>query len=301
MDTPIGRLPDFIAIGPPRTGTTWLHRVLKDHVGLQRGPAKETNFFWRRGYERGLDWYVDQFRHCQPDRPIVEVSPNYFGSTESFERIVRHMQHCRFICTLREPIERSYSYYKLMRHDGRTRQPFSEYVAIPEVADANRYGFRLRQWRKQFGGSNILVMLYDDLAAASESFLNPICDFMGIAPIPIADSPLARKKVHHVSTDARSALLARNAMELRYWLSRNGLNRTVKVLRKLGVWRFCLRGGPEFPPLEPDLARRLRERLRPEIDDLEELIGRDLSAWKQPQGGTKAAAMPGRVQLSNES
>ncbi len=274
------RLPDFIAVGPPRTGTTWLHQVLKGHVGLPRGPAKETNFFWRRGYDRGLEWYADQFRGCSADRPVVEVSPNYFGSDESLERIAHVLPHCRIICSFRDPVERAYSYYKLMRHNGRTRMTFAEYVGMPEVADANRYGSRLRRWRAQFGKPNVLAVLYDDLASSPEKFLDPICDFMSIPRIAIADSPLATKKVHHVSTDARSAFLASTAVDFRYWLNRKGLNRTIRMLRKFGVWRFCLRGGHEFPPLEPDFGRRLRERLRPEIDDLEELIGRDLSAWK---------------------
>jgi hypothetical protein len=280
QSAPAIRLPDFLAVGPPRTGTTWLHQVLTGHVGLPRGPAKETNFFWRRGYDRGLEWYADQFSACPADRPVVEVSPNYFGSDESLERIAHVLPHCRIICSFRDPVERAYSYYKLMRHNGRTRLSFAEYVEVPEVADANRYGSRLRRWRAQFGESNVMAVMYDDLGSSPEKFLDPICDFMGIARIPLGGSPLATKKVHHVSTDARSAFLASHAIDFRYWLNRKGLNRTIRVLRKVGVWRFCLRGGREFPPLEPDLARRLREQLRPEIDDLEELIDRDLSAWK---------------------
>src|SRR5260370_2519663 len=31
------RLPDFIGVGPPRTGTTWLDQGLRGHVGLPGG------------------------------------------------------------------------------------------------------------------------------------------------------------------------------------------------------------------------------------------------------------------------
>src|SRR3954471_18360309 len=37
-------LPSFFVIGPPRTGTSWLHQVLKDHAVLPRS-TKETHFF----------------------------------------------------------------------------------------------------------------------------------------------------------------------------------------------------------------------------------------------------------------
>ena len=66
------RLPDFIAVGPPRTGTTWLDRVLRGHVGLPAG-VKETQFFiWR--YSLGIEWYAAHFRDCL-DPPKERVPP----------------------------------------------------------------------------------------------------------------------------------------------------------------------------------------------------------------------------------
>ena len=69
------RLPDFIAVGPPRTATTWLHEVLQGHVCLP-ADRKETDFF-TRFYDRGLDWYADYFRHCEGGIPVGELSPMY--------------------------------------------------------------------------------------------------------------------------------------------------------------------------------------------------------------------------------
>ena len=58
------RLPDFIHVGPPRTGTTWLHEVLKGHVGLPEG--KSTRFF-ETEYHRGIEWYADFFKDYPPN------------------------------------------------------------------------------------------------------------------------------------------------------------------------------------------------------------------------------------------
>ena len=60
------------------------------------------------------------------------------------------------------------------------------------------------------------------------------------------------------------------------------------MLRKAGVWRFSFRGGGEFGPLDPALDRRLRERFRPEVEALEEMLGRDLSQWKKPGGARRS-------------
>ncbi|HVN63485.1 MAG TPA: sulfotransferase domain-containing protein, partial [Candidatus Binataceae bacterium] len=75
------RLPDFIAVGPQRTGTTWLHKVLQGHTGLPRG-IKETDFFLKN-YSRGIDWYLEFFRGYPAELPIGEIDPNYFGTEEA--------------------------------------------------------------------------------------------------------------------------------------------------------------------------------------------------------------------------
>ena len=41
-----GLLPSFFIVGPPRTGTSWLHQVLQPHTCLPR--VKETRFFDER-------------------------------------------------------------------------------------------------------------------------------------------------------------------------------------------------------------------------------------------------------------
>ncbi len=46
-------------------------------------------------------------------------------------------------------------------------------------------------------------------------------------------------------------------------------------------WEFCSEGGEEFEPLDSNNESRLRAFFRRDIEALEQLIGHDLSAWKQ--------------------
>ena len=108
-----GRLPDFIGVGPPRTGTTWLHEVLKTQVGVPAG-IKETHFFTLH-YDKGLAWYQAHFYKCPVNRPIGEFCPSYFDSPEARGLIARHIPRCKIICTLREPAGRLYSQYRMLR------------------------------------------------------------------------------------------------------------------------------------------------------------------------------------------
>ena len=111
------KLPDFIAVGPPRTGTTWLDEVLRGHVSLPEN-IKETHFF-TANFPNGLGWYEDHFRSSAAGRPIGEVCASYFTSAEARGRIADSIPRCAIICTLRDPVARLYSQYCFMRTVGR--------------------------------------------------------------------------------------------------------------------------------------------------------------------------------------
>ena len=72
------RLPDFIGVGPQRTGTTWIYRALGGQVGLPR-KTKETDFFSEH-YAKGMEWYLQFFSDGAPNLPMGEISPNYFAA-----------------------------------------------------------------------------------------------------------------------------------------------------------------------------------------------------------------------------
>ena len=42
--------PDFIAIGPPKTGTTWIYKNLDLHPEVWMPPDKEIRHFWERAF-----------------------------------------------------------------------------------------------------------------------------------------------------------------------------------------------------------------------------------------------------------
>jgi sulfotransferase family protein len=294
MDTiRTGRLPDFIAVGPPRTATTWLDTVLRGHVGLPLR-VKETHFF-ARNYKQGLRWYGRHFRHCLNEPVVGEICAAYFENPQARERIRSHVPSCKIVITLRDPVERLHSYYKLMRHNGRTEASFEEaLVRHKQMMASSRYALHVRAWQSDFGRQNVLVVLNDDLAKDSQAYLDSITDFIGIARIDVGQAALARNKANTIEVAPRSARLARYARRCRFWLGSRRLYRTRRLLAETGVWRFCSEGGPEFPPLDPAIRSRLRELLRPEIESLENLLARDLSKWK---GATSRAARSGSSEI----
>ena len=279
------KLPDFLAVGPPRTATTWLDRVLSGHVSLPEG-IKETKFF-TANFSMGLGWYEDHFRNSAAGRPIGEVCPGYFASAEARKRIEDNIPGCAIICSLRDPVARLYSHYRMRRAHGWLGAVSLEEVVAghlklsrPEnIFDASTYSKHLRAWHDKFGRENVLALLNDDLVSDPQRYLDQVCRFVGISPIDLSRSPLCYTRVALHSRAPRSPWLAARAREVRHFMGRHRKLRA-PARRLWPLWRLCNGGGEEFGPIDPALEASLREYFRPEVEVLEQLLQRDLSAWK---------------------
>jgi hypothetical protein len=86
------------------------------------------------------------------------------------------------------------------------------------------------------------------------------------------------------------------------WFKARRLDRVVAAVKSSPLLKLFLGGGPAFEELSPAVSRRLYKLFRPEIEKLEEMLHRDLSAWKSPSSrleeslslGAAAAAQIGR-------
>jgi hypothetical protein len=278
-NNPAGRLPDFIAIGPARTGTTWLHGALLHRASLPKG-IKETRYFdWF--FDKGIDWYRAYFVDCAADRPVGEIAPTYFHRPAARERIARAVPNCRIVCTLRDPVERAYSVYRMFVREGETRLGFEEELIRPgsRILESSRYAFHLRGWREMFGAANVGVFFYDDLEADDQAYVDSICDFLHVPRLDLAEVRqfLVRNSVRRAP---RSLRIADWAHRFRVWLWSRRADPVVRALDRLGVWRLIQESQKDFEPLGPELDARFRRLFLPEVEALEELLGRDLSAWK---------------------
>ena len=274
-----GRLPDFLGVGPPRAATSWLDAVLRGHVGLPR-EIKEVDFFVEN-YARGIEWYMSYFRDCDPALPAGEICPSYYSAIAR-NRIALHIPRCRIICTFRDPVEWRYSFYKLALRNAWTHDDFGTWVM--KNPTNNEGG--LKAWFDSFGRENVLVLIHDDLEADAQSYLDSVCEFIGIESFAVAQSPVGDRRVNTFSAPPRNRRLARRARKLRDWLRAREAYHTISLLGRAGIWRYCFEGGDEFAPIDPALEARLRERFRPEVEALAQLTGRDLSMWSKPPTAT---------------
>src|ERR1700690_3659875 len=120
-------LPNFLHLGPSKSGSTWLHEVLISHPEIYFTGAKDLYFF-SRCYDRGLSWYSAQFRDARPEHKIIgEFSPDYLACPAGPERI----RDClgldlRLMVTLREPAARAFSSYLYLSRHGLAADTFRD-------------------------------------------------------------------------------------------------------------------------------------------------------------------------------
>ena len=280
-------LPEFFVIGPPRTGTTWLHNAMQEHVNLPR-TVKETEFFDRR-YSKGLTWYRKRFEPVAAGLPIGEMAATYFYSTQARERISRLIPHARIICTLRDPVERLYSLYRIRCASGSLRCSFPEAIGRDrELIESSRYGFHLARWIELFGRERVLVLLYEHFVEDPQGYVGEICRFIGIPPVTISPSQSSRRaKASDVLPYPRFGRLTHLAVRVGTGLNANGRSHTLALVRKLGLRNWVLKDAAFTPPpLDPQFAEQLRERMRPEVEAVEALLQIDLARWKPKDVGS---------------
>jgi hypothetical protein len=276
------RLPVFIAVGPPRTGTTWLHESFAGHADLPRY-NKETRFFCTN-YAKGAAWYV---HHFDPGSELIrgEVCPTYFCSTSARERIAELIPKAKIICSFREPVGRIYSLYKLKRAFARVNWSFEEALTRdPELMESGRYAYYLVEWRRTFGQDNVLPVLYDDLMKDSQGYIDQIVDFVGMPRFQLGERRLSRVHSTDTMSNPRNRRLTALAADTADWLKRHRLERVVAGVKGSKLGEILLGGGEKMPPLSRATANSLRAALRSEIEALEKILDRDLSSWMESAG-----------------
>jgi len=272
-------LPSFFVIGPPRTGSSWLHHVLKPHTILP-SPAKETRFFDNH-FQRGLKWYAAHYQKTNNERRIGEVAPTYFASAVARERMAQIVPDAKIICVFRNPVERIVSLYRLKRAYGLIPWGFEEAMERDaELIETSKYVSHLKLWQRSFGSGNVLAGVYDDLRENPQTFVDSLVDFIGVPRFPLAASENLAVHDSESMTHPRSYYRTRSATLAADWFKSRSLGRLVSAFKRSLLRNLVLGGGEPFSQLPEEVVKRLYEKFRSEVEELEALLRRDLSAWK---------------------
>jgi Sulfotransferase domain len=283
---------DFIYIGGPRCGSTWLSAVLDDHPSIFIPPSKEVHFFNDRmpytfeyKYPLGIEYYKSYFADATQDQRRGDISPFTFLDPNAAWRIHQHAPDVKILCFLRDPVAMLHSLYLLLRQRERRASSFAEEIAQnPNLIDLCRYDRMLQPYYDHFSAEQIHVRVYEELYADRSQTMREIYEFIGVDPE--FDPPSASWRFN-AATDAAPKLLHRNRGLLVDALNRPVLRpvkhfllrRGFKNVRRHGMTEDSgtvpARQGPE-----PEVRAILESLLQPDLDRLQQRLGRTLPAWR---------------------
>jgi sulfotransferase family protein len=209
----LDRFPDFLIIGPQRTGTTWLHAQLRFHPEIFLSEPKEIFFFSRiktpespKFQSDDLGWYLRFFRdppwrwaaknaitlarYGELYRPRVrgEATATYAAlDPDVIAEIAALNPQLKAILMIRDPVERAWSHAK--KDLVRKRK-----LSVADVPDAEfqaffrddyqrrcaRYGETYDNWAAHLGAEDVLVRAFDEIGSDPERMLLDVMRFLGV-------------------------------------------------------------------------------------------------------------------------
>lgn len=298
-----GRFPDFFIIGAAKAGSTALWHALRRHPGVYLPAVKEPSYFAYKGHS--LDWscpgvaqrartvvtdeqaYRQLFCDCPPGSRAGEASVGYLASSIAPRELAAAVPGARLVTVLRQPADRAFSHWLFSRQRGfETIADFEEAMAAAparlaagwrpswDYLEHGRYGKHLDLWLRHFDTGQLLILLYEDWLSRPQETLRQVCRHIGVEPRE--DLPVTRENTTHalrwpvvqrwMSADTPLRRMAHRILPARV---RDAVSNAVLFVNSRSK-----------PRLDPAIRARLLEVYAADIDRVEAITGRDLSAWR---------------------
>lgn len=200
-------LPDFVIAGAYRGGTTTLRRWLGDHPQVFMPALAEPSFFafdegtypphmlegsndaFRRRRTTSANAYEQLFDSAPEGSVAGECSPEYLRAPGSAKRILDALPDCRVILSLRNPVDRLISDWKMCSRDGVESLGLR---AALETADqrnesgefgghylaTSRYTEGLLEFFEVLPRSNVLVLIQERWTATPAAAARQLGEFL---------------------------------------------------------------------------------------------------------------------------
>lgn len=239
---------------------------------------KEVRFF-NSNLDKGLDWYMMQFRDALPQQIVGEATPAYMSNPAAMASMAKMLPDIRLIAVLREPADRAWSHYWMRRERGRETRTFSDAVGQemrilasqgPDSTELNylnnsMYAHHIRRAIELFSEESIRVVIFEQLLANPADEYAAVCRFLRVSP----DFLPERLGIPINSYVAFRSLGLRRA-------SKNLPRQLRKVLDRINTRRSV-----SYPALDDESRKELSEFFADANQDLEEVLGRPVPEWSK--------------------
>lgn len=240
---------DFVGIGAPKCGTTWLGHMLEVHPQLCMSEPKQVHFFndvlainsfLKPQFHKGLKWYRQFFNHCSPAKLKGEITPRYSVDPEAALRIREHNPDIEIIYCVRNPVDRIWSQFQFTTHFARNEsRPIMEaLLKEPEYISMSRFYKNLSIYRRLFSDSQIFILWFDDIVHRPGELLQDIYSFLGVDPF---FRPHKMYKKSNAARMSRFVHLQKWIRTFTFYFAKFGFSGVIKKLKMAGLNEFVTR------------------------------------------------------------
>lgn len=280
---------DFIGIGAPKSGTTWLATILREHPEVFMPEGEELSYFNDKvpyfecifhNRPKGIEWYEKQFVSAHSNQTIGEFSNVYMYDSKTVNRIKEFESKVKLIVSLRNPIEMIYSQFWYMKSSVSCRLQASspdDLFTNPEYKNflaMGKFAAHLRPFFQVFRRDNIHVVLFDDLVASPEKTAQALYSFVGVDPTYL---PASLKKKINEARVSKSEMFKNICCAGLAGLQNIGLNSIAESIVKskmlAGIYGK-INYSKGYPRISPVLRDKLHAYYAEDIIELKRLIGR---------------------------
>lgn len=201
---------DFVVAGAQKCGTTTLYAYLDGHPSVSMANPKETHFFDTETTNWSRPDYARLHALVPPGGTISgEATPVTLYWLPAHERLRAYNPHLKIILLFRDPIDRAYSNWRMVRRfseagvtvggqavetlpfgaairDGRRRM--AEHVEVPGLnrwwayVERGLYAEQVRHFRRFFPAEQFLLLNFDDIRNDPSALLARVAGFLDIDP-----------------------------------------------------------------------------------------------------------------------
>jgi hypothetical protein len=295
--------PEFIFVGPHKSGTTWIDNYLRSRGDVQLPIAMKETFFFDKLYDNGWDWYSGLYGERKPEHKIcVEVAPSLLDKPEAIERVAKDLPDVTIIATLRNPIDRGIAHYFHYLKGGEPDRGFKWMCDNHHAIVSNGLYYRnLQWWADAIGPDRIKLLDYHDLNRDPLDYVRQICAVLGIPMIEPSDDVLYAR----INEDGHPKLryLAKAARTGSRMLRLAGAHWLVNAVRQPAVRRAVY--GPVPDKSKREHIRKEAMQFYPEFfadfSKLDTSYGFDTSPWHIPNDVAAFAENRRKTQAANTS
>jgi hypothetical protein len=202
------RLPNFIVIGAPKSGTTSLFKYLDQHPEIYLPIRKELHYFSYENLKKNSNGpgdreilqrlcatsqeYENNYISVKDENAIGEISPSYLYYSHVSEKILSKLGRIKIIVILRNPIEKAYSQYIHLLSERRESLPFYDALMAERnrqksgwfdfwlYAESTLYSDRIKRYITVFGKDKVKILLFDNLVSTPEEFMRDLFNFLAV-------------------------------------------------------------------------------------------------------------------------